>query len=89
MAEKRLLFRGEEWKSRRSTAAFLRELADNLEAGQVTLRRGEEEVSFALPETVELEIQVTEKVKTQKTERELEIEIQWTEEQVEGSVTVG
>jgi amphi-Trp domain-containing protein len=89
MAEKSVLFRGEEWKSRRSTATFLRELADNVEAGEVTLRRGEEEVSFALPETVELEIKVTEKVKQQKTERQLEIEIEWTEQQVEGSVTVG
>jgi amphi-Trp domain-containing protein len=89
MAEKQTLFRAEEWKSRQSTAAFLRELADNLETGQITLRRGEEEVTLSLPETVELEIQVTEKVKEQKTEREIEIEIEWTEEQVEGSVTLG
>jgi amphi-Trp domain-containing protein len=89
MAKKNMLFRAEEWKSRQSTAAFLRELADNLETGEVTLRRGEEEVRFALPETVEVEIEVTEKVKKHKTERELEIEIEWTEEQVEGTVTVG
>ncbi len=89
MVERNKLFRAEEWKSRQSTAAFLRELADNLESGEVTLRRGDEEVHLALPETLELEIEVTEKVKEHKTERELEIEIEWTEEQVEGSVTVG
>ena len=89
MAKKQVLFRAEEWKSRESTAAFLRELADSLERGELTLRRGEEEVTLSLPETVELEIEVTEKVKDQKTERELELEIEWTEEQVEGSVTVG
>ena len=89
MAKKNMLFRAEEWKSRQSAAAFLRELADNLEEGEVTLRRGEEEVRFALPETVELEIEVTEKVKKHKTERELEIEIEWTEEQIGGTVTVG
>ena len=89
MAEKNVLFRAEEWKSRQSTAALLRGLADNLEAGEVTLRRGEEDVTFSLPETIELEIKLTEKVKEHKTQRELEIEIEWTEEQVEGTVTVG
>ena len=89
MSKKNMLFRAEEWKSRQSTAEFLRELADHLEGGEVMLRRGDEEVRFALPETVELEIEVTEKVKKHKTERELEIEIEWTEEQVGGSVTVG
>jgi amphi-Trp domain-containing protein len=89
MAKKQTLFRAEEWKSRQSVAALLRELADNLEAGEVTLRRGEEEVTLSLPETVELEIEITEKVTEQKTERQLEIEIEWTEEQVEGSVTIG
>ncbi|MGD8245121.1 MAG: amphi-Trp domain-containing protein [Anaerolineae bacterium] len=89
MAQKNVLFTAEEWKSRESTAAFLRELADNVEAGEVTLRRGEEQVSFALPETVELEIKVTEKVKNQGTERQLEIEIEWTEGQAQGPVTVG
>jgi amphi-Trp domain-containing protein len=89
MAEKNVLFRAGEWQSRRTTAAFLRDLADKIEAGEVTLRRGEEEVSFAMPETVELEIELTEKLKQQKTERQLEIEIEWTEQQVEGSVSVG
>ena len=89
MAKKSILFRAEEWKSRQSAAAFLRELAEIMEAGTVTLRRGEEEVDFSLPETVELEIKLTEKVKPDKTERELEIEIEWTEQQVEGPVTLG
>lgn len=89
MSEKKTLFRAEEWKARQSTAVFLRELADNLEAGEVTLRRGSEEFSFSLPETLELEITVTEKTKEHKTERELEIEIEWTEEQVTGTVSVG
>jgi amphi-Trp domain-containing protein len=89
MAKKTMLFRAEEWTSRSSAAALLRELADNLEAGEVTLRRGEEEVTFSLPETIELEIELTEKVKEHKTERELEIEIEWTEEQTQGRVTLG
>ncbi len=88
MAKKSILFKSEEWKARQSTAAFLRELADNLEQGEVTLRRGEEEVTLAFPETLELEIEVTEKVKKHKTERELEIEIEWTEEQIQGTVTL-
>jgi amphi-Trp domain-containing protein len=89
MVEKRTLFRAEEWKSRQDVAAFLRELADNLGTGDVVLRRGEDEVTFSLPETVELEIKLTEKVKGQETERELEIEIEWTEGQAEGALSVG
>ncbi|MFW6082849.1 MAG: amphi-Trp domain-containing protein [Chloroflexota bacterium] len=88
MSEKRMLFKSEEWKSRQNTAAFLRELAGKLEAGEIMLRRGDEEVRLTLPDTVELEIEVTEKVKEHKTERELEIEIEWTEEQTQGSVTL-
>jgi len=89
MAKKTILFRAEELKSRQSTAAFLRELANNLEAGEVILRRGDEEVTFTLPETLGLEIALTEKAKEHKTERELELEIEWTDEQMEGTVTVG
>lgn len=89
MSNKNVLFSSEEWKARQSTAGFLRELADSLEVGEVTLRRGDEEVSLSLPETVELEIKVTEKVKEQKTEQQLEIEIEWTKEQTEGPVTLG
>jgi amphi-Trp domain-containing protein len=89
MSKKNVLFRSEEWKARRSAAALLRGLADKLEEGEVTLRRGEEEVTLMLPDTVELEIEVTEKVKEHKTEQELEIEIEWTVEQAEGSVTLG
>jgi amphi-Trp domain-containing protein len=89
MSKKNVLFRSEEWKPRESAAAFLRELADKLEEGEVTLMRGEEEVNLMLPETVELEIEVTEKVKKRKTEQELEIEIEWTKEQTEGAVTLG
>jgi len=89
MAKKNILFKAQEWKSRQSAAAFLRELAEKLDAGTVTLRRGEEEVVFSLPETLELDIELTEKVKPNKTDRELEIEIEWTEQQVEGPVTLG
>jgi amphi-Trp domain-containing protein len=81
MSKKNVLFRSEEWKARGSAAALLRGLADKLEEGEVTLRRVEDQVSLMLPETEEMEIEVTEKVREHKTERELEIEIEWTEEQ--------
>jgi len=89
MANKTILFKAQEWKSRQSAAAFLRELAEKLDAGTVTLRRGDEEVVFSLPETLELDIELTEKAKPNKTDRQLEIEIEWTEQQVEGPVTLG
>ncbi len=84
-----MLFRSEEWKSRRSVADFLHQLADKIAEGQVTLQRGKEELSLNLPETVELEIEVEEKKKKGKTERELEIEIEWQVGGGEEPVTLG
>ena len=89
MSKKNVLFKSEEWKARHSTAEFLRELADGLEQGSVTLRRGEQEVDLIIPETVEVEIEVTEKVKRHKTEWELEIEIEWIDAENGGTVTLG
>lgn len=89
MSKKNVLFKSEEWKARRSTAEFLRELANSLEQGSVTLRRGEQEVDLIIPDTVEVEIEVTEKDKRHKTEWELEIEIEWIDEENGGTVTLG
>ena len=89
MAKKQRLFDSEAYHSLHEVAEFLRDLANSLEAGEVTLRQGEQELSLTLPAQVELEIEVDKKVKRHTTKHSLEIEIDWKEEDFAGKVTVG
>ena len=77
MTRKSVLLSSEERVSRTDAAAFLRQLADKLEAGSVSLIQGEHEVLLDIPAQVKLEIQAKDKPKRQGTQRQLEIEIEW------------
>jgi amphi-Trp domain-containing protein len=89
MAKEVVLFASEERQSLKSVAAFLRDLADRLETNEVTLRRGAEELVVPIPENVVLEIKVEEEAKKQRTQRSLEIEIEWYEGEEQGSLSLG
>ena len=89
MAEKKVLFKSEEPKSLKEVADFLKELANRLENGQITLRRGTEEVSLNLPPNVILELKAEEKIKPSKTKYSLEIEIEWAAREESGPLTLG
>jgi len=89
MGKKTILFESEEYRSISSVAAFLRELADKLEQGEVVLRQGEKEITVSIPQNVELEIEVQEKPKRGKTQQELEIELEWIKGEEGGPVTLG
>jgi amphi-Trp domain-containing protein len=76
--------------ARNDAAAFLRELADKVEAGRVVLRRCGEELTLALPESLVLEIQADEEVKGARgMQRSLEIELEWREGEEGGPVELG
>ena len=77
MAEKEVLFKSEENKTRGEIAAFLRQIADKVETGVVSLTQGEREVILNLPENLILEIKAERKVKPEKSKHSLEIEIEW------------
>jgi amphi-Trp domain-containing protein len=78
MAKKNVIVKSDVRKSLPDVAAFLRELADKIEANQVTLQQGPDEVSLTLPDTVDFELEFTEKMKKKKgVKRQLEIEIEW------------
>jgi amphi-Trp domain-containing protein len=66
-------------KDRREAAAVLRQIADKLATGEITLRQGESEVALEIPDRVELELKAEEETKHEKVKRSLEIEIEWTE----------
>jgi amphi-Trp domain-containing protein len=78
MAKKSVLIKSKDLVARSDASAFLRQLADKLEAGQVYLVQGNREVALDVPNKVVLEIQVDEKPKRHKgSKRSLEVEVQW------------
>lgn len=78
MSNERKLFKSEEQKSRSEISAFLQQLASRIDQGQVTLGRGQEEISLQLPESAVLEVQVEDEDKGSRgIQHSLEIEIKW------------
>jgi len=72
------LFKSEERKNRTDVSAFLRQLADKIENGRVTLRQGQEELVLEIPQNLILEIQVEDEDKKRKgIQHSLEVEIKW------------
>lgn len=81
MNKKSKLFKSKERQQRSEVAAFLRQFAEKLEAGQVVFRRGAEELVLDIPASLILEIEVENKVKKSKgSQHTLEIEIKWFED---------
>jgi amphi-Trp domain-containing protein len=90
MGKEIVLFKSEERMDLQSVSAFLHQLADKLAQNQVILRQGEEEIIVAIPDNVVLELKVETEVKKGKTERCLEVEIEWIEgDQSGGLITLG
>jgi amphi-Trp domain-containing protein len=79
MAKKNVLVKSEQRKKLSDSAAFLRELADKIETGQVTLMQAGQDVVIDLPETVSFELEYNEQTKKHGLKKQLEIELQWTE----------
>jgi amphi-Trp domain-containing protein len=90
MGKEIVLFKSEEKQAIQSVADFLHELADKLAQKEVILRQGEEEITVAVPDQVVLELKVEEEQKKGRTQRSLEVEIEWYEgDQPGGPVTLG
>lgn len=76
-AETKLL-KSEERKTRAEASAFLRQLADKVDSGSVTLRTGQTEVALEIPAAVVLEIQVEDEDKrTKGIQHSLEVTLKW------------
>ena len=72
------LFKSQERKSRDEVATFLTQLAEKIAAGEVVLRKGQEELTLSMPYNLVLEIQVEDEDKKQKgIQHSLELEIKW------------
>lgn len=80
MGKEKRLFKSEERRSRSEVSAFLHQLADKLNEGQVVLRQGSDEITLVMPTNLILEIQVEDEDKKRKgIQHSLEVEIKWFE----------
>jgi amphi-Trp domain-containing protein len=79
MSKKNVLVKSDQRKKLSDVAVFLRELADKIESGQVTLMQGGQDVQIELPQTVMLELEYYEKAKKHGVKKQLDIELEWTE----------
>ena len=85
MGKETRLFKSEERMNRTAVSAFLHQLADKLDEGQVVLRQGNEELSLQLPQNLILEIQVEDEDKKRKgIQHSLEVEIKWFDKDAPG-----
>lgn len=90
MGRETILFKNEEKTSAKDAAAFLRQLADRIEEGNVILKRGKEKVTLKIPRRLELEIKAEKEVGKKKTKKKLEVEIEWVVgEQDKGTFKLG
>ena len=89
MGREIVLFASEERQSRGNVAAFLRQLADRVEAGEVLLQKGDESLTLHIPTNTVLEVKAEEEEKSGRMKRSLEVEIEWTEGEDEGTLSLG
>jgi amphi-Trp domain-containing protein len=90
MGREKVLFSSEERSSAQDVASFLRQLADKIEQNEIILKQGSEEVRLAIPNNLILELKAEEEVKGDRTQRSLEVELEWYEgEDADRSVRLG
>ncbi len=78
MGRETRLFKSQERKSREEVTDFLRQLADRIADGRVTLSQGGEDIVLQLPRSMVLEVQVEDEEKGEKgIQHSLELEFKW------------
>jgi amphi-Trp domain-containing protein len=80
-----VLFKSEEPKNRADVAVFLRQLADKIETGSVTLRQGDTEQQVTIPQRLILETKLERETKGDSEKMSLEIELEWRPGQQDGA----
>ena len=71
-----VLFKSEEKKSAADIAQTLRLIADKIDAGSLTLKKGDQHLDIEFPGQMVLELKCEEE-QGRKTKRSLEIELEW------------
>jgi len=90
MGKETILFSSEERAEVQFVADFLRQLADKLTAGEVIFRQGDQELAVTIPRQLVLEIKVEDEAKRNKTQRSIEVELEWNlGEETNGPLQLG
>lgn len=91
MGKEVVLFKSEEKRTVAEVAAFLRQLAERVEGGEVILRQGADELILTLPGTVTLEVKAEEEASGSGPKHSLEVELEWHPggEQAAGGLELG
>lgn len=89
MGEEVVIFSSEERADRQRVCAFLRDLADRIEQGNLVLTKDGEETPVDIPDAVELEVKFEEETEGTSKEFSLEIELEWPEGGFSGGVGLG
>jgi len=71
-----ILFKSEEKKSAREIADILRQIADKIDSGSMTLLQGDNKVELDFPANMTLEMKVEEE-QGRKLKKSFEIELEW------------
>ena len=90
MIMENVILKSEEKKSRSEIVSFLREIATKIDSGVVKLVQGESTVELNIPENLQLELKVEEKIKEGKPQKmQLEIELEWSIGPAKESIRLG
>ena len=77
MGRETILFKTEEKMTSSQAAGLLRQLADKVEKGSVSLTQGKQKVDLKVPSQVEVEIKAEKEVGKKRTKKKIEVEIEW------------
>ncbi len=77
MGRETTLFRSKEKMSNKEAAELMRLLADKIEQGKVSLSKGNDTLKIKVPGRVEVQVKAEKEVGKNKTQKKLEVEIQW------------
>lgn len=84
-----VLFKSEEKKSSKEIAEILRQIAEKIDSGTITLQQGTDEIIVEFPDNMTLELKVEEE-QGKKLKKSFEIELEWVpgEEQQHSSTRI-
>lgn len=77
MGRETVLFKTEEKMTSAQAAGLLRQLADKIEKGSVSLTQGKQKVNLKVPAQVEVELKAEKEVGKKRTKKKIEVEIEW------------
>lgn len=76
MGKETVLFKSEEKKASKDVAIALRRIADKIDDGNMTLKKGSEEITVEFPKRMIIELKIEEE-QGKRLKKSFEIELEW------------